>query len=111
MNYYVLIIIYNDDLTAFQRYCRMDTQQFQDLLNKVSPYIARKDTHIRTCILPTQRFMLTLRFLAIGVSYRSMELTTTVPTCTLSHIIPETVRIIYEVLKEEYLKKSEYLKL
>ncbi|KMQ85553.1 nuclease harbi1-like protein [Lasius niger] len=33
-----------------------------------------------------------------------MEFTTRVPACTLSRIIPETVRVIYEVLKDEYLK-------
>lgn len=84
----------------------MDYQLFNKLLDKVSPFIQRQDTVMRKCIPPIQRLSLTLRYLATGESYRSMEFTTRVPACTLSRIIPETVRVIYEVLKDEYLKVS-----
>lgn len=59
---------------------------------------------MRKCIPPIQRLSLTLRYLATGESYRSLSFTTRVPACTLSRIIPETVRVIYELLKDEYLK-------
>lgn len=93
-----------EDIESFQRFFRMDFQLFNNLLDKVSPFIQKQDTVMRKSIPPIQRLSLTLRFLATRESYRSMEFTTRVPACTLSHIIPETVRVIYEVLKDEYLK-------
>lgn len=93
-----------EDIESFQRFFRMDFQLFNNLLDKVSPFIQKQDTVMRKSIPPIQRLSLTLRFLATGESYRSMEFTTRVPACTLSRIIPETVRVIYEVLKDEYLK-------
>lgn len=71
----------------------MDFQLFNNLLDKVSPFIQKQDTVMRKSIPPIQRLSLTLRFLATGESYHSMEFTTRVPACTSSRIIPETVRI------------------
>ncbi|KYN27983.1 hypothetical protein ALC57_02607 [Trachymyrmex cornetzi] len=79
----------------------MDLQLFNNLLDKVSPYIQKQDTVMRKCIPPIQRLSLTLRFLATGESFRNMEFATRVPACTLSRIIPEIVRVIYEVLKKK----------
>ncbi|XP_018378013.1 PREDICTED: uncharacterized protein LOC108770793 [Trachymyrmex cornetzi] len=90
----------NEDIESFCRFFRMDLQLFNNLLDKVSPYIQKQDTVMRKCIPPIQRLSLTLRFLATGESFRNMEFATRVPACTLSRIIPEIVRVIYEVLKD-----------
>jgi len=95
-----------EDVESFQLFFRMNPRLFNILLDKVSPYIQRQDTVMRKCIPPVQRLSLTLRYLATGESYRSLAFTTRVPACTISRIIPETVRVIYEVLKDDYLKVS-----
>ncbi|XP_024873223.1 uncharacterized protein LOC112455499 [Temnothorax curvispinosus] len=93
-----------EDVESFHSFFRIDPRLFNILLDKVSPFIQKQDTIMRQCIPPSQRLFITLRYLATGESYRSLEFTTRIPTCTLSRIIPETVRVIYEVLRDEYLK-------
>lgn len=59
---------------------------------------------MRECISPRNRVSVTLRFLGTGEAYRSLEYSMRIPACTISRIIPETSRIIYEVLRRDYLK-------
>ncbi|EZA52911.1 hypothetical protein X777_07656 [Ooceraea biroi] len=66
---------------------------------------------MRECISLKERLSLTLRFLATGESYRSLEYSTRIPACTISRIIPETCRVIYEVLRDDYLRVNKNLQL
>lgn len=94
----------NEDKEYFRRFFRMRIDLFDQLVDVVAPYIQRQDTNMRECISPKERISLTLRFLATGESYRSLEYSTRIPACTISRIIPETCRVIYEVLRENYLQ-------
>lgn len=44
----------------------MDTATFEELLEKVTPLIEKKDTHLRESIPAAERLSLTLRHLATG---------------------------------------------
>lgn len=44
----------------------MSKTDFEDLLEKITPRIFKKDTHLRKAISPSERLTLTLRFLAKG---------------------------------------------
>ncbi|XP_067208135.1 putative nuclease HARBI1 isoform X1 [Linepithema humile] len=88
----------------FQRFFRMRTDLFDRLVEMVTPFIQRQNTNMRECISPRDRLSLTLRFVATGEAYRSLEYSMRIPTCKISRIIPETSRVIYEVLRKDYLK-------
>lgn len=45
----------------------MDTDMFQNLVEKVTPLIQRQNTHLRESISPAERLSLTLRHLATGI--------------------------------------------
>lgn len=100
-----------EDTQYFQRFFRMRGDLFDRLVKLVTPYIQRQNTNMRECISPKERLSLTLRFLATGESYRSLEYSTRIPACTISRIIPETCRVIYEVLRNEYLQVNKNLQL
>lgn len=93
-----------EDKEYFERFFRMREDLFDQLVDMVLPYIQRQDTQIRQCISPRERLSVDLCFLSTGESYRSLEYSTRIPACTISRIIPETCRVIYEVLREQYLK-------
>uniref|UniRef100_A0A672QIC8 DDE Tnp4 domain-containing protein n=1 Tax=Sinocyclocheilus grahami TaxID=75366 RepID=A0A672QIC8_SINGR len=86
----------SEDLQSFQNFARVVPNQFQQLLQMVTPIIQRQNTDFRDAISPGERLMITLRFLATGNNLmfplRSVKL------------IPETCRAIYQVLKERHLK-------
>uniref|UniRef100_A0A3B4HC48 DDE Tnp4 domain-containing protein n=1 Tax=Pundamilia nyererei TaxID=303518 RepID=A0A3B4HC48_9CICH len=60
----------------FQRYHRLSLGQFEDLLSRVGPRIARLDTNYRRSIPPAERLSVCLRLvLATGDSFRTIVAT------------------------------------
>lgn len=88
----------------FENYTRMPITAFHDILKRIHPYIVKEDTRLRESISPGARLEATLRFLASGGSYASLQYSSRISKQSLSRIIPETCEAIYNVLKEEYLK-------
>ncbi|XP_071953022.1 uncharacterized protein [Antedon mediterranea] len=96
-----------EDIKRDKYFPHMDKSSFDDILEKITPLIKREDTHMRKAISPEERLALTLRFLTSGNTYQDMECLYRVPRSTLSKLIPETCKAIYDVLKEDYLKVPE----
>lgn len=71
---------------------------------KVSPHIEKKNTNMREAIPSEERLAVTLRYLATGESYSSLQYQFRISASTLSLIIPEVCRIIFQVLKDDFLK-------
>ena len=68
-----------EDPRAFANFVRMDAQQFQYLLDAVSPLVVHKDKAMLDAIPPAERLAVTLRFLATN----SLDL---VATLILVHV-------------------------
>ncbi|KAK3097397.1 hypothetical protein FSP39_009298 [Pinctada imbricata] len=96
----------SEDPRSFRNFIRMNDESFQELLNLVTPLINRKDSCMRNAITAAERLSVTLRFLATGDNYQSLEYLFRIPKQTLQYIIPETCTAIYNVLKGDYLKVS-----
>ena len=88
---------YADD---FKNLLRMTEDQFEYLLQRVAPLISKSDTNMRKTKLEV-----TLRYLATGDSFKSLEFFFRVPKNTISIFIPDTCEAIYNVLGE-YIKVS-----
>ena len=81
----------------------MSPESFDYILSLVSPLISRQTTKLREPISAAERLALTLRFLASGNSQQSMSFSYRVGRQTVSSIIKETCRAIWQVLNEKYL--------
>ncbi|XP_039948626.1 uncharacterized protein LOC120766943 [Bactrocera tryoni] len=64
----------------------------------------KQDTGMRAAISATEKLSLTLRFLATGESFQSLNFGTKISRPTISGIIPEVCGAIYKRLKALYLK-------
>lgn len=73
-------------------------------LNLVGPLITKQDTNMRNAISARDRLIVTIRFLATGDSYHSLQYLFYIPFNTISVIVPEVCDAIFNVLKEDYLK-------
>ena len=62
-----------EDAPAFTRYFRMDKEKFNDLVGRLSIHIQRQDTIMRAAISPGERLAVTLRYLATGETFSSLE--------------------------------------
>lgn len=89
----------------FRNFTRMAKADFEHLLSMVEPKIARKDTPFRKAISARVRLALTLRFLATGDSYSSLQYLFRVSKSLISWIIPEVCHAIIQVLGD-YIKVS-----
>jgi hypothetical protein len=86
-----------EDKKSFKNFTRMSTRTFDDLLAKVGPKICRQNTTFRECISPRTRLLLTLRYLATGETFQSLHYGFRISVPSISHIVPETVKAIYDL--------------
>ncbi|XP_045510774.1 protein ALP1-like [Colias croceus] len=85
----------------FENFCRMSSSDFEYLLEKISPIIAKKDTYWRKAIPPKVRLAVTLRFLATGDTYKSLHFLFKISSQIISKIVPEVCKAIVIVLQDE----------
>ena len=95
-----------ENVVDFTNYTRVTPDVFELILNKISPKISKQDTVMRKSIPAGARLEATLRFLAGGEAYSSLQYSTRISKHSLSAIIPETCEAIYQALKDDYLKVS-----
>jgi len=83
----------------------MSSADFEKIINLIGPKVIKQDTNMRQAISVTVRLAVTLRFLATGDSYSSLQYLFGISKQIISCIIPEVCMAIVEVLKE-YVKVS-----
>lgn len=93
-----------EDRPGFQNFQRVDPDLFQELLARVGPRIQRQDTYMRKALDPGLRLAITLRYLATGDSYMSLQYGFRVANNTISKLVPETCEAIIDEFLEEVMK-------
>lgn len=91
-----------------KNFLRMSSTDIEYLINNVGPKIKKEDTAFRNSISVIERLSITLRFLASGDSYQSLEYIFKVSKQSISSIVPEVCTAITESLKHEIMV-STYL--
>nr|CAI5828060.1 unnamed protein product [Callosobruchus analis] len=74
----------------------MSFEDFENLLNKVSPLIAKQNTRLRKVIPPQVRLAITF-----GDSFDSLYYLFKISPQLISEIVPEVCHALNEVLKEK----------
>ncbi|KAK9719473.1 hypothetical protein QE152_g22649 [Popillia japonica] len=92
-----------EDLSEYRNYMRMSKDQFDILLDQISPRITKNDTIMRTAIPNRIKLEITLSYFATGNSFRSLQRFFRVSRSAISKFIPEVCDAICESLKE-YIK-------
>lgn len=59
---------------------------------------------MRRSIPPEERLIVTLRFLPTGRSFEDLKFSTGISSQPLGYIIPEICRVMFDALKQEFLK-------
>ncbi|XP_067084755.1 uncharacterized protein [Osmerus mordax] len=91
----------DDDL--FQRYFRLNQAEFDDLLTRVGPRIARLNTSFREAIIPAERLAICQRYLATGDSFMTISFSYRVASCTVAGIVGDVSWAIWDCLVEEFM--------
>lgn len=96
----------DEEPTLYRNFLRMSHEQFENLCNLITPLVHKKDTRMRKSIPVNERLAVTIRFLATGDSFMSLQYLFRIPQSTISKIVPEVLDAIYRVLVNDYLKAS-----
>ncbi|KAM3930911.1 uncharacterized protein RB166_004391 [Leptodactylus fuscus] len=83
----------------FAKFLRMTPEAFDRLLGMLADHLHRQDTTMRKAISPTERLVITLRFLATGESFASLHLQFRVGKSTISGIVRCTCYLIWQHLQ------------
>ena len=93
-----------EDELAFQSYFRMNKEKFFELVRSLQPTISKQDTVLRESIKADERVAVTLRYLATGETFSSLETQFRIHRTTISEIVLEVCDKVFAVLAPEYLK-------
>lgn len=86
----------------YKNFTRINKELFNEIADRVTPHIQKQLTFWRTPLAPGVRVAITLRFLATGESYKSLQYSFRVADNIIS-IVPETCRAIVAVFGDEEL--------
>ena len=90
-----------EDTSSFFNYLRMEPLMFDELLQRVGPRIQKIDTNFRKALSAGLKLSLTIRHLASGDKYPSLQYEFRVSQFTITKIIPEVCQAIVEEYKGE----------
>ncbi|XP_040197230.1 protein ANTAGONIST OF LIKE HETEROCHROMATIN PROTEIN 1-like [Rana temporaria] len=81
----------------FRNYTRMTIATFDYLLYLLRPALLRDDTNCREAITPCERLLITLRYLATGNTYSSLQYEFRLGISTISKIVQDTCDAIWKL--------------
>ncbi|VVC87288.1 unnamed protein product [Leptidea sinapis] len=84
----------------FDNFVQMSCTDFEYLLQKISPMVSKQDTTWREAVPTKIRLALTLRFLATGDDYRSLNYLFKISSSLISRIIIEVCLALNDVLQD-----------
>lgn len=93
---------------SVQNFTRLTKSDFENLCSLLSEKIKKRDTNYREAITVTERVLITLRYLATGDSYTSLQYLFKVSKQSISKIIPDVCDAIIEALSD-HVKVSKQL--
>jgi hypothetical protein len=92
-----------EDVAAFKNFLRVEPLLFQELVDRLTPRIKKKDTWLRKALPPGLKVAVTLRHLATGDSYHSLMNSFRVAHNTISYMVKEVCEAIVAEFSEEVL--------
>ena len=94
----------SEDEAEYKRFLRMTPQIFDELLELVEEDITKENTRFRDAIPASIKLAITIKFLATGMSYSELAYQFRVHKSTIAKFVPEVCEVIYNRLKEDYMK-------
>lgn len=92
----------------FDNFCRMSSGDFELLLQMIAPTISKENTTFREAIPAKIRLAVTLRYLATGDTFKSLNFLFKISPQVISTIVPQVCRAICVALKN-YIKVSTFV--
>ena len=93
-----------EDVREYKHFIRVSPELFMEVLHRVGPRIQKFHTNWRAPLEPGLKIAITLRYLATGNSYKSLQYGFRVAANTISLFIPETCEAIIQEFSETHMR-------
>lgn len=89
-----------EDTGRFKNFCRMSSEDFEYLAQLIAPEVMKKDTNYRKSIPVNERLAVTLRYLATGDSFVSLEYLFRISKQCISTMVIEVCKALVQRLAD-----------
>ena len=96
--------LHREDQRGYKNYLRITPDLFQEMIEKLNPRLQKQSTFMREPLQVGLKLAATLRFLATGNSYASLQYSFRVDESNICKFIPEVCKVIIAVYKDEVLR-------
>lgn len=100
----LLTELHKEDQRGYKNYLRITPDVFQEMVEKLAPHLQKQSTFMREPLQVGLKLAATLRFLATGNSYPSLQYSFRVEASTICKFIPEVCKAIIAVYMDEVLR-------
>ena len=100
----LLTEMHKEDERGYKNFLRITPDLFQEIFEKLTPRLQKQCTFMRKPLQAGLKLAATLRFLATGSSYPSLQYSFRVHVSTICKFIPEVCKGIIAVCKDEVLR-------
>lgn len=100
---HLLAELHREDQKSYKNFLRIPPDLFEEMVGKLTPHLEKKTTFMREPLEVGLKLAVTLRFLATGNSYATLQYSFRVEKSTISRFIPEVCNALIEVYKKEVL--------
>ena len=92
-----------DDKESFYNFLRITPPMFDDLLERITPFIEKEDTNYRKALEPGMKLAITLRHLAKGYSYATLRYEFRVARNTICLLVKDVCDALVMEFKNEVI--------
>ena len=95
--------LHREDARGFKNFLRIEPEFFNEMVERVTPILKKQDTNMRRPLSVGLKLAVTLRFLATGNSYASLQYSFRVSKSAISRFVPQVCQAIIDVYQNETL--------
>ena len=93
-----------EDQRGFKNYLRIEPNLFDEMVDRLSPSLAKSETRMRHPLPVGLKLAVTLRFLATGNSYTSLQYSFRVSKSAICRFMPQVCQAIIDAYKDQVLR-------
>ena len=100
----LLAELHREDARGFKTYVRITPDFFEEMIERITPAVQKKETRLRKPLPVGLKLAVTLRFLATGNTYQSLEFSFRTSRSAICRFVPVVCKALIKAYKPEALK-------